>query len=496
MTIRTPHTWSIRRRVLGWLFAGMALVFAANLITSYYGNREAVDSAYDRVLLASASAIAERTAVREEGVWVDIPHAALQMLASTAQDRVFYTVSAPDGQAITGYEDLPLPPESTGRRGAPNPYFYDAVYRGAQVRVVSLRTFVIGNNLSGFATIRVAQTRGEREALALSLLNQSVIWTLVIAVSGGFAAWLGISLGLRPLDHLREALGRRSPDDVRPVLHDVPKEFKPLVGAVNSMLMRIDNGLNAMRRFISDASHQLKTPLAGLQVQTEIALREKDPNTILDSLDKINTSVRRTSRLAKQLLSHARAVESPGGLGNVDLSRITREAVSAMTPQALTRDIDLGFEGADSAPLRGDATLLGEMIMNLIDNALRYTPTGAVVTLRIDQNKATIITVDDDGPGIPADKRELVFERFVRLQESEMEGCGLGLAIVQEIAASHGARVTLEEAPTGGLRVRIEFLSSQISGPLIMPSPQPSALASCTAPPPPSLESSPRGRGS
>jgi two-component system sensor histidine kinase TctE len=474
VTPRTPHTWSIRRRVLGWLFAGMGLVFAANLITSYYGNREAADSAYDRLLLASASAIAERTAVREEGVWVDIPYAALHMLASTAQDRVFYAVSAPDGQVITGYEDLPLPPEPGNRRGLPNPFFYDVVYRGAPVRVVSLRTFVIGSNLSGFATIRVAQTRGEREALALSLLNQSAIWTLVIAISGGFAAWLGISLGLRPLDRLRDALGRRSPDDVRPVLHDVPREFKPLVGAVNGMLMRIDNGLCAMRRFISDASHQLKTPLAGLQVQTEMALREKDPDTILDSLDKINTSVRRTSRLAKQLLSHARATEPSGVFGDVDLSRITREAVSAMTPQALARDIDLGFEGVDSAPLRGDATLLGEMILNLIDNALRYTPKGAVVTLRVDRNETTTITVDDDGPGIPAEKREMVFERFVRLQEPETEGCGLGLAIVQEIAAGHGARVTLEDAPSGGLRVRIAFPEPVASGVSFFPSPQPS----------------------
>jgi two-component system sensor histidine kinase TctE len=243
---------------------------------------------------------------------------------------------------------------------------------------------------------------------------------------------------------------------------------------VNGMLMRIDNGLCAMRRFISDASHQLKTPLAGLQVQTEMALREKDPDTILDSLDKINTSVRRTSRLAKQLLSHARATEPSGVFGDVDLSRITREAVYAMTPQALARDIDLGFEGVDSAPLRGDATLLGEMILNLIDNALRYTPKGAVVTLRVDRNETTTITVDDDGPGIPAEKREMVFERFVRLQEPETEGCGLGLAIVQEIAAGHGARVTLEDAPSGGLRVRIAFPEPVASGVSFFPSPQPS----------------------
>jgi len=455
--MRTPHTWSIRRRVLGWLFAGMVLVFAANLVTGYYNNREAADSAYDRLLLASASAIAERTAVTEQGLWVDIPYAALQMLASTAQDRVFYAVSAPDGSVITGYEDLPLPPNLSTQRGASNPYFYDTDYKGAQVRVVSLRTFVVGSNLSGFASIRVAQTRGERDALALSLLRQSALWTLLIVISGGFAAWFGISVGLRPLERLREALGRRSPDDVRPLLHDVPKEFKPLVGAVNGMLLRIDSGLRGMRRFISDASHQLKTPLAGLQVQIDMALREKDPEKMLGSLEKVSVSVRRTSRLAKQLLCHARAVESSSSLRDVDLCHITREAISAMTPKAFARRIDLGYAGAANAPLRGDATLLGEMIMNLIDNALSYPPQGARVTLTVQQHAGLSLTVDDNGPGIPTDKREEVFERFVRLNESNVEGCGLGLAIVREIAASHAAQVILEDSPGGGLRVRIDF---------------------------------------
>ncbi len=457
MTTRTPRTWSIRRRVLVWLCAGMTLVFTANLISSYSGNREAADSAYDRLLLASASAIAERTAVKEAGVWVDIPYAALHMLASTAQDRVFYAVSAPDGAVITGYEDLPLPPEPTNHGDDPNPYFYDAIYKGVPVRVVSLRAFVIGSNLSGFAMIRVAQTRGEREALAFRLSQQSAIWALLIAICGGFAAWLGISIGLRPLDRLRQALGRRSPQDVRPVLHAVPTEFKPLVRAVNGMLSRIENGLSAMRHFISDASHQLKTPLAGLQVQIEMALRETDPETIRDSLDKVNISVRRTSRLAQQLLSHARAVEPSSEFSAVNLARIARDTASLMTPQALARDIDLGYEGVTSAPMNGDPTLLGEMIMNLTDNALRYPPRGARVTLAVHRGDTISLTVDDNGPGIPQEQRKAVFERFVRLQESPAEGCGLGLAIVQEIAASHGARVVLQDAPSGGLRVRVDF---------------------------------------
>ncbi len=458
MTTRTPHAWSIHRRVLGWLTAGMALVFAANLITSYYSNREAADSAYDRLLLASASAIAERTAVEESRLSVDIPYAALGMLASTAQDRVFYVVSAPDGTVVTGYDDLPPPPGFANASDAPNPHFYDTRYKGAPVRVVTLRSFVSGSNLSGFASIRVAQTRGERDTLAFRLLQQSAIWTLAIAIVGAIAVWLGISYGLRPLDRLNEALGRRSPEDVRPVVHDVPKEFKPLVGAVNGMLMRIDNGFSAMRRFISDASHQLKTPLAGLQAQTQMALRETDPETIRDSLAKVDISVRRTSRLAQQLLSHARAAEPTGEFQEVDLARIARETIAQMTPQALAVAIDLGYEGPDSALLRGDPTLLEEMIMNLADNALRYSPRGARVTLTLHNDEhATSLLVDDDGPGIPEEKRKEVFERFVRLPGSQAEGCGLGLAIVQEIAVSHGTRAVLEDSPYGGLRVRVDF---------------------------------------
>jgi len=379
------------------------------------------------------------------------------MLASTAQDRVFYAVSAPDGTVVTGYEDLPEPPQT--RRGdvVPEPQFYNAVYKGVPIRVVAFRSFVTGETLSGFATVRVAQTRGERESLALTLLSQSAIWTLVIAVSGAIAAWLGISIGLRPLDRLGEALGRRSPEDVRPVMHDVPTEFKPLVDAVNGMLLRIDTGFSAMRRFISDASHQLKTPLAGLQTQTEMALREQDPEAVRQSLTKVDISVRRTSRLAQQLLSHARAAEPAGTFQDVDLAQIARDTVSMLITQAKNKEIDLGYEGDEHALMKGDPTLLGEMAINLTDNALRYSPPGTMVTLSVAGGGSMSLTVDDEGPGIPEDKRDEVFERFVRLPGSAADGCGLGLAIVREIAVRHGGQAQLEPSPGGGLRVRVDF---------------------------------------
>jgi len=213
-----------------------------------------------------------------------------------------------------------------------------------------------------------------------------------------------------------------------------------------------------MRRFISDASHQLKTPLAGLQTQTEMALREKDPEAVRQSLAKVDISVRRTSRLAQQLLSHARAAEPAGTFQDVDLAQVARDTVSMLVADARAKDIDLGYEGDDSAPITGDPTLLGEMAINLTDNALRYSPPGTMVTLSVGRTDGTVtLTVDDQGPGIPEDRRDEVFERFVRLPGMTAEGCGLGLAIVREIAGRHGGQARLEPSPGGGLRACVDL---------------------------------------
>ena len=464
MSDRLAPTWSIHRRVLAWLFLAMALVFSANLLSSYYSNIEAADTAYDRLLLASASAIAERTVVREDGLHVDIPYVALDMLASTAQDRVFYAVSAPDGKLVTGYEDLP-PPIRKDSDIPPDPIFYNSIYKQESVRIVALRYFVSGHNLSGYVTIQVAQTRGDRDGLTYSLLRQNALWMLVIAIAGAIAAWFGVSIGLRPLVRLREALGRRSPDDVRPVLHDVPNEFKPLVGAINGMLYRLDGGLRSMRNFINDASHQLKTPLASLQAQSEMALREKDPEDVREALVKVNKSAKRTSRLAQQLLSYARATETSQAFAALNLAQLVRETIEILLPQAVAKNIDLGYIGDQRAPLRGDGALIGKLILNLADNAIKYSPENSMVTLRVRLEEGTIrLIVEDNGPGIAEENRRDVFERFVRVHNSSADGCGLGLAIVREIAGRHGATVTLDDAPRGGLRVEVAFPTGQRDG--------------------------------
>jgi two-component system sensor histidine kinase TctE len=442
---------------MAWLFAAMALVFSANLLSSYYSNIEAADSAYDRLLLASASAIAERTVLREDGLHVDVPYVALDMLASTAQDRVFYAVSAPDGKVVTGYDDLPLPERGDGDP-LQDPVFYNSEFKQASVRIVALRSFVSGRNLSGYVTIQVAQTRRDRDGLTYSLLRQSALWMLVIAITGAIAAWFGVSIGLRPLARLREALGRRSPDDVRPVLHDVPNEFRPLVSAINGMLYRLEGGLSSMRNFISDASHQLKTPLASLQAQSEMALRETDPDDVRKALVKVNKSAKRTSRLVQQLLSHARATGASEAFADFDLVQLVRETIEILLPRAIAKNIDLGYEGDERALMFGDRALIGELNLNLADNAIKYSPAGSIITVEVRVVEGALrLILEDDGPGIREADRQGVFERFVRLQNSPAEGCGLGLAIVREIASRHGATVTLGDVHEGGLRVEVVF---------------------------------------
>ncbi len=458
MKAQANYTWSIRQRVLAWLIAVMGLVFIANLASSYFATRQAADSAFDSLLLASASAIAERTMVRNNSIYTDIPYAALNMLASTAQDQVFYAISAPDGTLVTGYGQLTkiAAPGNPARGLAPR--FFNAEFKGVLIRMVELHAFVTGGNLSGYVTVRVAQSRGERDAVVFSLLRQNALWMLVFITAVGIAAWMGISYGLRPLDKLRAAIGRRSPEDVRPLRHKVPEEFSPMVEALNSMLARLDEGMSSMRRFISDASHQLKTPLASLQAQTELALRERDDAAMRAALKKVNQGINRTSRLAQQLLSHARATHPAGALAKFDLAALAREVIGIVHARAVERNIDLGYEGAESCPLFGDRTLLGEMLLNLLDNALKYTPSGAVITVFIAKHENSVrLVVEDNGPGIPERFRVSVFDRFSRLPGSRADGCGLGLSIVREIVLRHKGEVGLARGAQGGLKVIIDL---------------------------------------
>jgi len=279
------------------------------------------------------------------------------------------------------------------------------------------------------------------------------IWLALILVAG-IIVWAGVAQGFVPLRQLQQAVGARSHLDLSPIVAGhVPGEIHPLLQAINDLMARLDEVLSFQNRFIADAAHQLRTPVAGLKAHIEVALREEDPAQTRQSLAHLYTGVERMSRLVAQLLSLARnepATVKKLELASLDLSKLAFDVTTEWVPEAYKKDIDLGFEGADRhATINGDAPRLTELINNLLDNAIRYSRHGGRVTVRVAPEPTPRLSISDDGPTIPIAERERVFERFHRLLGSHSDGSGLGLAIVHEIATLHGATIALDEDRDG-----------------------------------------------
>ncbi len=373
------------------------------------------------------------------------------VLRGDETDSMFYLVQLAD-KVLGGDRDLPLPPNMD--RPLPGVIQYrDASVRGFAVRVaytwVDLRLAD-----SPPVLVQVAETLEKRAQLASRIVRGVVIPQLVILPLAILMVWFGLTRGIRPLSHLQARLRQRRPDDLSPITTDeVPQEIAPLVDGMNDLLTRLAENVEAQRRFVADAAHQLKTPLAGLRTQAELALRTTSPADIEQSMQHLIEGSERATRLVNQLLALARAEGSPTpatASTPQDLQAIARAQTLARVNDALARDIDLGLEG-DETPVfvTGNALLLGELISNLVDNALRYTPAGGTVTVRVyADGERCVLEVEDSGPGILPDERERVFDRFYRVLGNTAEGSGLGLAIVREIAQRHGAIIELADNPT------------------------------------------------
>jgi two-component system sensor histidine kinase TctE len=278
--------------------------------------------------------------------------------------------------------------------------------------------------------------------------------------------WFALTRGIRPLSELQQRIRKRESTDLSPIAErDVPDEVVPLVRAINELLERLDRSVRTQRQFLADAAHQLKTPLAGLRMQAELAARqidrgENDPQSMKHSLTQISLSSQRAARMVNQLLAMARTETREHAMrpARVDLAELTIDTVRDFVPQAMDKRIDLGYDGPEAgagAVLTGQPVLLRELVRNLVDNALQYTPAGGTVTARLTPDpfgQVLVLQVEDDGPGVPAAERESVFRPFYRALGTSVDGSGLGLSIVREIAQQHGAEVTVEDvhAARGG----------------------------------------------
>ena len=377
----------------------------------------------------------------------DVPAAVEQVLRTDRFDSIYYRVVSPAGMEIAGDADLPAPP---GDQMAHN-----TTYRGAAVRVVSVQA-PCGRSA---CTILVGETMVKREHLARDLLLQSLFPEFLIALATMVIVWYGVKWGLKPLARLSEEIKARSAGDLRPIdAAAAPEETRPLVAALNGLLAEVSAASSHQQRFIADAAHQLRTPLAGLQAHTELALAQPMPQACRAQLEQVHKATIRTARLANQLLALARA--EPGArslMATLDLKNIAGGEAEAWVRQSLARDIDLGFE-LEPAPVDGDAFLLREALSNLVHNALEYSARGGRVTVRTGRrNGHAFLEVEDDGPGIAPAERSRVLERFYRVPGTPGTGSGLGLAIVREITASHAANISIADGSLGGCRVEITF---------------------------------------
>ncbi len=456
---------SLRLQLLRWLLVPLFALLAVNAGLS---NRAAVaiaNQSFDRLLTASAEAIADQVSVQDGQLNVDLPYVALQLLESNIQERVFYRVLAPDGRTLTGYPDLPLPQPVGGRASRDGVRLYEAEYQGDAVHLVALRKPLFGTTIAGAVVVVVAETGESRSALSRRIVLEDLGRQALLIAATGVLVWFGLRRGLRPLLRLRDQLLARPSTDLSPIdARALPAEVRPLIDALNQHTARIDRLIEGRQQFLADASHQMRTPLAEMRTQIEYSLRQPDamlPEVARETLRDLDGAIDGLSRLVTQMLSLARS--DPSALQHqqhvqVELVELARGATFDFVSAARKKQIDLGFEdGAAAVLVLGNPLLLRELVANLVDNAIAYIDAGGAIVVRVGADGGqALLEVEDNGPGIPAAERDKVFQRFYRGSTGRAPGSGLGLAIVAEICASHQARIELMDGAGGrGLRVRV-----------------------------------------
>ncbi|MFL6630989.1 MAG: sensor histidine kinase [Massilia sp.] len=476
---RGPRTRSLRRQLVIWVLLPQLVLWVAGGVATYRLAVRYVNQAADATLSQATRALARRVKPIGSGLLIDFPRAAQEVLETDPNDRLFYMVSTPPGEFILGNNSIPMPP-ATLRPRLNEPYFYDGELRpvGAggrsgpretvKVRIAALYLpYAAQEGKQQWMLVQVARNMAHREDIFKMILMDTLLPLSALIPLLTLVVWIGTGAGLAPLLRLRREVEGRSPLDLAPLqIESAPQEVRSLVGALNALLASVRQNVNAQQRFIADAAHQLRTPLAGLKSQTALAIAATDDPALVARLKLVDQSATRGAHLINQLLMLARADPEAAAASDkapLDVPAFVREIVAEWVPRAMRAQIDLGLDDApppaDGAPLRieANALLLREALANVIDNAIKYTGRGGEITVGVEPDgDHVLVAVTDNGPGIPEADRARVFERFVRATD-QGEGCGLGLAIVRDIVAQHGGAVDLQDAPPHGLRVAIRL---------------------------------------
>jgi two-component system sensor histidine kinase TctE len=487
---------SLFGEILDWMLAPLLLLWPMSVVLTWLVAQGIANKPFDRELgemvrVLSKEVSVRGSAARPQAVF-KLPAAASEILRTDETDDVYYQVLGLSGEFLSGESSLPVPGDED--RAAPGEVrFRDDTLNNDSVRVAYMWVNVpdrAGTGTTGDAPlVQVAETLGKRSRLATEIIKGVILPQFVILPLAVLLVWLALARGIAPLNQLQQRIRRRDSSDLSPIdERQAPEEVAPLVRAINDLLARLDQSMRAQKHFLADAAHQLKTPLAGLRTQAELAQRQidagqSDPQALKKSLQQIARSSESAAHMVNQLLAMARAENQERAAHReiVNLAHLATETVRDFVPRAIEKRIDLGYEGpGDAAAARhpqgpqvlGHALLLRELIRNLVDNALQYTPGGGTVTVRVIDDpfgQVVVLQVEDSGPGIAAAERELVFQPFYRSLGTNVDGSGLGLAIVREIALQHNAEVTIADASTRsaapGALITVRLPASSASGP-------------------------------
>ncbi|CAD6873345.1 sensor histidine kinase [Methylomonas fluvii] len=452
---------SLRAQLLSKLTLPLLFVVLLDAAASYFVAMHYTDLAYDRWLLDSVKSLTQEVHAQQNHVTFELPPIAVEVFRWDDVDKTFFKVESQAEGFMAGDADLPSPPITT--LASNEPFFSNGEIEGHEVRIVSVLTTPTPS--SEHVLVSVAETLNKRRSMMTEILLAVVLPQFLLLFITGFHVWTGVNRGLRPLNDLVAHLAERSARDFNPILDaNVPLEVRSLTHTINDLLQRLGSTLITQQRFIENAAHQLRTPLAGLKLQAERARSADNPEAMKAALGHIKNAADRVAHLSTQLLVLARSESvshSAPEFKPVDLVTLARESCMDWVTRALDRNIELGFDAPDAAvTVAGDEVLLRELLSNLLDNAICYGNSGGHINVGVLALPHAALIVEDDGPGISIIEQEKIFERFYRIQGSQGDGCGLGLAIVKEIADLHAARVTVVSGGQGRRGTRFEIVFS------------------------------------
>lgn len=462
MTKRSP---SIRRQLFVMTFLVLTLINGIAIWTATLYAKKAANVSYDRLIHGAALQIIENINLLNNHVVVDLPVSAFKTLALAPNDRAFYAVTTLDGRFLTGYNDLPQPHELPSPIAVENsalltPKYYDAQYKGNDVRFITLSKQLIEADNSENVLVTLGQTTLARSQLA-NEMGSFVIQFLIVFFCVTFSLLMfGIWQVLRPLKSLKNAIDSRHSTELTPLNTDVPVEIRPLLETINFFMSQLNTTLERLKRFTSEAAHQLRTPLAGLNLQAQNALVEKDEQIRQKQLLDIIQSSSLLSETVHHLLNEASVTHRlrSEAFTLISLDTITKDVCRSLVVWALESNVEIEYFGEIEVQILGDEVALTQMLRNIIENAVKYSPQNSLVKVSLYKEEGRIcLSVADQGIGISDDDKQHVFERFYRSKHNQTTGTGIGLSIAKEVANHHRALFLLEDNEPHGLIIKVLF---------------------------------------